>query len=410
MQATKRRAKMSDNITNSPQFRFAGYTDTWEQHKLGEVYTERNERGNNSLPILSVSIHHGISKGELDSSSLGKVVRRSEDKSLYKSVRSGDLVFNMMRAWQGAIGVAKIEGMVSPAYITAIPNKKLFPPFMDYCLRRHEIIVQINNFSYGVTDFRKRLYWDSFSKVSCFIPSVPEQIKINLFFNHLDNLITLHQRKLELLKGMKKGLLQKMFPKDGDNVPEIRFVGFTDAWEQREVGEFLEESKIKGSDGSIAKKLTVKLWRKGIVLKEEIYKGSKATQYYIRKSGQFMYGKLDFLNQAFGIVPDELDGYESTLDSPAFDFKNDLNPNFFLEYVALERFYKYQGNIANGSRKAKRIHVETFFRMPIPIPSYEEQQKIGSFFKQLDDTITLHQRELNSLENLKKSLLQQMFI
>ncbi|AZV50177.1 restriction endonuclease subunit S [Bacillus halotolerans] len=401
---------MSDKITNSPQFRFAGYTDAWEQRKLGEVYTERNERGNNSLPILSVSIHHGISKGELDSSSLGKVVRRSEDKSLYKSVHSGDLVFNMMRAWQGAIGVAKIEGMVSPAYITAIPNEKLFPPFMNYCLRRHEIINQINNFSYGVTDFRKRLYWDSFSKVSCFIPSVPEQIKINLFFNHLDNLITLHQRKLELLKDMKKGLLQKMFPKDGANVPEIRFVGFTDAWEQREVGEFLEESKIKGSDGSVAKKLTVKLWRKGIVLKEEIYKGSIATQYYIRKSGQFMYGKLDFLNQAFGIVPDELDGYESTLDSPAFDFKNDLNPNFFLEYVALERFYKYQGNIANGSRKAKRIHVETFFRMPIPIPSYEEQQKIGSFFKQLDDTITLHQHELNSLKDLKKSLLQKMFV
>lgn len=193
------------------------------------------------------------------------------------------------------------------------------------------------------------------------------------------------------------------------NSPQIRFSGFADAWEQHEVGEFLEESKIKGSDGSVAKKLTVKLWRKGVVLKEEIYKGSVATQYYIRKSGQFMYGKLDFLNQAFGIVPDELDGYESTLDSPAFDFKNDLSPDFFLEYVALERFYKYQGNIANGSRKAKRIHVETFFKMPISIPSYEEQQKIGLFFKQLDDIIDLHQRKLNLLSDTKKILLQKMF-
>lgn len=191
--------------------------------------------------------------------------------------------------------------------------------------------------------------------------------------------------------------------------PQIRFARFTDDWEQHEVGEFLEESKIKGSDGSVAKKLTVKLWRKGIVLKEEIYKGSIATQYYIRKSGQFMYGKLDFLNQAFGIVPDELNGYESTLDSPAFDFKNDLSPNFFLEYVALERFYKYQGNIANGSRKAKRIHVETFFKMPISIPSYEEQQKIGLFFKQLDDIIDLHQHRLNLLKEKKQSMLQQMF-
>ncbi|MGF2030314.1 restriction endonuclease subunit S [Lactococcus lactis] len=191
--------------------------------------------------------------------------------------------------------------------------------------------------------------------------------------------------------------------------PQLRFKGFTDAWEERKVGNFLSESKIKGSDGSVSKKLTVKLWRKGIVPKEEIYKGSSATQYYIRLAGQFMYGKLDFLNQAFGILPNELDGYESTLDSPAFDFKDGINPNFFLEYVCQENFYKYQGNIANGSRKAKRIHADTFFDMPITIPSFEEQEKIGSFFKQLDKTIALHQRKLDLLKEQKKGYLQKMF-
>ncbi|MDN6220982.1 MAG: restriction endonuclease subunit S, partial [Lactococcus lactis] len=222
--------------------------------------------------------------------------------------------------------------------------------------------------------------------------------------------ITLHQRKLDLLKEQKKGYLQKMFPKNGEKVPELRFAGFADDWEQRKVGNFLSESKIKGSDGSVSKKLTVKLWRKGIVPKEEIYKGSSATQYYIRLAGQFMYGKLDFLNQAFGILPNELDGYESTLDSPAFDFKDGINPNFFLEYVCQENFYKYQGNIANGSRKAKRIHADTFFDMPITIPSFEEQEKIGSFFKQLDDTIALHQRKLDLLKEQKKGFLQKMFV
>ncbi|MFB5481534.1 restriction endonuclease subunit S [Enterococcus faecalis] len=122
-----------------------------------------------------------------------------------------------------------------------------------------------------------------------------------------------------------------------------------------------------------------------------------------------MYGKLDFLNQAFGIVPIELDGYESTVDSPSFDFKPLVDSVFFLEYVSLEKFYKYQGNIANGSRKAKRIHVETFFNMPLPTPSYKEQQKIGTLFKQLDDTITLHQRKLDQLKELKKAYLQVMF-
>ena len=192
-------------------------------------------------------------------------------------------------------------------------------------------------------------------------------------------------------------------------VPELRFKGFTDDWEERKVGNFLSESKIKGSDGSVSKKLTVKLWRKGIVPKEEIYKGSSATQYYIRLAGQFMYGKLDFLNQAFGILPKELDGYESTLDSPAFDFKDGINPNFFLEYVCQENFYKYQGNIANGSRKAKRIHADTFFDMPITIPSFEEQEKIGNFFKELDDAIALHQRKLDLLKEQKKGYLQKMF-
>ncbi|WP_430618359.1 type I restriction enzyme, S subunit [Enterococcus sp. DIV1767] len=176
------------------------------------------------------------------------------------------------------------------------------------------------------------------------------------------------------------------------------------------MGCFLKESKIKGSDGSIAKKLTVKLWRKGVIPKVEIYSGSSATQYYIRKSGQFIYGKLDFLNQAFGVIPLELDGYESTLDSPSFDIEENMNPIFLLEYVSLARFYKFQGNLANGSRRAKRIHVDTFLKMPIPAPSFEEQQKIGNFFKQLDDTIALHQRKIDSLKLLKHAFLQKMLV
>lgn len=166
---------------------------SWEQRKLGEIYTERNESGNDNLGILSVSIHHGVSNGELDSNSLGKQVRRSEDKSLYKHVHYGDLVFNMMRAWQGAIGVVKTEGMVSPAYVSAIPSNSIYPEFMDYCLRRPAVINQIDNLSYGVTDFRKRLYWDSFIKVSIALPSVEEQKKITEVLKNIDCLITLHQ-------------------------------------------------------------------------------------------------------------------------------------------------------------------------------------------------------------------------
>ncbi|MFE7740164.1 restriction endonuclease subunit S, partial [Bacillus cereus] len=118
-----------------------------------------------------------------------------------------------------------------------------------------------------------------------------------------------------------------------------------------------------------------------------MYQGSEATKYYIRKAGQFIYGKLDFLHQAFGIIPDKLDGYESTLDSPAFDIAENLNSSFFLEHVSRKQFYLYQGTIANGSRKAKRIHSETFFEMPLIVPTMEEQKKIGDFFEKIDQTI-----------------------
>lgn len=194
-----------------PEIRFDGFTEDWEQRKLGELYTERNERGNDSLQILSVSIHSGVSDGELNEESLGKIVRRSKDKAKYKRVYSGDLIFNMMRAWQGAIGVAKTEGMVSPAYISAIPNEVIYPEFMNYLLRRKVIIGQINNLSYGVTDFRKRLYWNSFSKVMCQVPSTEEQKNIGEFFSKLDHLITLHQHKCEELQKLKKFMLQNMF-------------------------------------------------------------------------------------------------------------------------------------------------------------------------------------------------------
>ena len=193
-------------------------------------------------------------------------------------------------------------------------------------------------------------------------------------------------------------------------VPEIRFAGFTDDWEQRKLGDVLTESRIIGSNGAVAKKLTVKLWKKGVIAKEEQYAGSLATQYFARKSGQFIYGKLDFLNQAFGIIPKELDGYESTLDSPAFDISKQVNENFLLEYIARDSFYLLHGNIANGSRKAKRIHSHTLLNMPFVAPNLEEQTAIGNFFKQLDDTIALHQREVEKYKKIKQAYLEKMFI
>lgn len=167
----------------------------WEQRKIERYVNERNEKGNDELPILSVSIHSGVSGDQQTGTEAKRNVRRSEDKTKYKKVYPGDIVFNMMRAWQGAIGTSKALGMVSPAYIVARLTNEIDPIFLDYEFQLPMIIESINRRSYGVTDFRKRLYWDSFVKIQISIPnSKEEQLKIGSFFTELDRAITLHQR------------------------------------------------------------------------------------------------------------------------------------------------------------------------------------------------------------------------
>ena len=190
-------------------------------------------------------------------------------------------------------------------------------------------------------------------------------------------------------------------------VPQIRFAGFADPWEQRKVGDFLSESRVKGNTGLNSRKLTVKLWGKGVIEKND-FGGSEHTQYFIRHKGQFIYSKLDFLNSAFGVIPEKLDGYESTADLPAFDLV-EMNPHFMFFTAIQEGFYLKHGSAADGSRKAKRIHVNTFLEMPIMVPTVAEQDLVVEYLQSLDCLITLHQRKYDKLCVLKKSMLDKMF-
>jgi type I restriction enzyme S subunit len=397
-----------------PDIRFSGFNDAWEQRKLGEVYTERNERGDDSLQILSVSIHHGISNEELDSNTLGKKVRRSEDKTLYKHVYFGDLVLNMMRAWQGAIGVVKSEGMVSPAYITAIPSAQLYPLFMDYSLRRDETIIQMNNLSYGVTDFRKRLYWDSFINVLCRIPSVPEQERITAFFAHIDNLITLNQCKFDKLIIVKKSMLEKMFPKDGANVPEIRFSGFTGAWEQREwintvdVSTDMVDPKTGRYDnlphigpGNI-ESFSGRLYDNVNTVKDDNLISGK---FHFNK-GDVIYGKINPQLGKYVFAPFE--GLASA-DAYVLNAKNGLDQTFLYALLQTRHFFKYSVSVSMRSGMPK-INRDELNEYEFNAPSVQEQKRIGELFLLLHHLITLHQRKLEKLKNIKKAMLEKMFV
>lgn len=200
--------------------------EDWVENVLGDIYTERKEPGNEGLPLLMVSIHSGVSDGEVGEKDLPKRFKRIEDKSQYKRAVVGDLVFNMMRAWQGAIGSVRTEGMVSPAYVVAKPNDMVDPLFMDYYMKTNRMVHTIHRQSYGVTDFRLRLYWESFAPIPCVLPPAREQKKIAEILTTQDKVIELEQQKIEEIMKVKRFFLEKMFPKKGKTVPEIRFKGF----------------------------------------------------------------------------------------------------------------------------------------------------------------------------------------
>ncbi len=179
-------------------------------------------------------------------------------------------------------------------------------------------------------------------------------------------------------------------------------------WKIHAVSEHLVESYILGSTGDVAKKITVKLWNKGVVKKKEVHVGSENTKYYRRKTGQFIYSKLDFLNCAFGIIPKELNGYESTLDLPAFDI-NDIEPFYLLSQITQRRFYERWGVMAaNGGRKARRISPEDFLAFPITVPCIEEQTKIAEILTTQDKVIELKEKRLAEKQRQKKYLMQQL--
>ncbi len=202
-----------------------------------------------------------------------------------------------------------------------------------------------------------------------------------------------------------------MSKKKKGGMPRLRFPEFQDigGWETKPLKNFLSESKIRGNKGDNAKKLTVKLWGKGVYAKDSKIKGSKNTQYYKRKAGQIIYSKLDFLNGAFGLIPSKLDGYESTADLPCFDVKKDNNSIFLLKYILRKEFYSKVGEIADGSRKAKRIHQKTFLLFPVSFPQEEEQKKIANCLSSLDEIINLETEKLETLKSHKKGLMQQLF-
>lgn len=183
----------------------------WEVGRMANVFREVAESGVDNLPILSVSIHHGVSDKEFDDEEMDRKVTRSDDRSKYKRVATGDLVYNMMRAWQGGFGTVTVEGMVSPAYVVARPKTLITTAYVEHLLRTPQAIEQMRRYSRGITDFRLRLYWDEFKNITIPLPPEQEAVEICLAIKSMDNsfnaLTAEAERAIQLLQERRAALI-----------------------------------------------------------------------------------------------------------------------------------------------------------------------------------------------------------
>ena len=190
-----------------PEIRFAGFTDPWEQRKLGELFEESDERASDR-EILSVSVANGI----YPASESDRETNPGASLANYKIVHFGDVVYNSMRMWQGAVDASRYDGIVSPAYVVTRPNSEVYARFFARLLRQPMLLKQYQQVSQGNSKDTQVLKFDDFASIGISMPaSENEQRRIGAFFDRLDSLITLHQRKLELLRNIKKSMLDKMF-------------------------------------------------------------------------------------------------------------------------------------------------------------------------------------------------------
>jgi len=408
--------------SSAPAIRFKGFTDTWEQRKLGELVdrvVRKNTNNESTLP-LTISAQYGL----VDQITYFNNRVASRDVSNYYLVLNGEFAYNKSTSDGYPFGAVKRldlyeKGVLSTLYIVFTPKKEqqidsdFLTVFFDTD-RWHKGVAERaaeGARNHGLLNISAEDFFD----IDLSVPKdVSEQKQVGAFIRQLDNLITLHQRKYDKLTNVKKSMLEKMFPKNGSNVPEIRFKGFTEAWEQRKLGDNIIEYTETTTKNNQYPPLTSS--RKGIFLQTEYFAGNQIasddnTGYNIVPYGYFTYRHMsDDEIFHFNINDIVENGIVSTL-YPVFTTDENLDSRYlqyqlnygyeFAKFAILQK----QG----GSRTYMYLNKLKQLYLTMP-KSVEEQNAISAFFMSLDNLITLHQRELEKLKNLKKACLEKMFV
>ena len=398
--------------TDTPAIRFKGFSDTWEQRKVGEV----SESYSGGTPSVGVKEYYGgqipfIRSAEINSEITELFLTEEGLKnSSARLVAVGDILYALYGATSGEVGRARLKGAINQAILAIKPHTDYDSEYLAQWLRKskHSIIETYLQGGQG------NLSGTIVKELSVDFPSLKEQKAIGDFFRQLDNLITLHQRKYEKLHNIKKSMLEKMFPKNGSNVPEIRFKGFTEAWEQRKLTEFVEFfSGLTYTPNDVQENGTLVLRSSNVsngevVDADNVYVNPQVVNsenvkvgdivVVVRNGSRSLIGKHA---QIKAFMPNTVIGaFMTGIRSECPEFTNALlNTSRFEEEIAM-----------NMGATINQITGYMFSKMEFKVPCLDEQKKIGEYFEKLDNLITLHQRELEKLQNIKKSMLEKMFV
>ena len=406
---------MSKEKRRVPKLRFPGFTEDWEQRKADYIFKSVTDKGYPELPVLSASQELGMVYREQNGID---IQHDKKNEASYKRVLPGQFVIHL-RSFQGGFAYSEIEGITSPAYtVMSFKNSnEQYGLFWKHIVKSETFIKRLETITYGIRDGRSISFSD-FKSLILQYPSFSEQKMIGDSIAIIERGITLHQRKLEHLNLKKKALLQKLFPKNGERYPELRFPGFTDAWEQRKLSDISTKVTTKNIDVHYTETLTNSA-EQGIISQvdffdKEISNKDNINGYYIVENNDFIYNpRISTLAPVGPINRNKLNrtGIMSPLYTVFRASKVDL---VFLEwYFQSNHWHRYMKLNGDSGARADRIAIKdsTFFEMPIKTPiNIKEQVLIGETLEKFNQYITLHQRKLDHLQLQKKALLQQMFV
>ena len=401
-----------------PEIRFSGFTDDWEQRKFADFTWDAGKRNKEDLDLepYAITNEHGFIRQRDAHDDFGYM--KDTDRKAYNIVQPNSFAYNPARINVGSIGYYKgVENViVSSLYEVFQTDNYVNDRFLWHWLKSDEFPRWIEKLQEG--SVRLYFYYDKLCECQLYMPSLEEQEKIASFLDGIDNLITLHQRKCDETKKLKKYMLQKMFPQNGEKVPEIRFSGFTDDWEQRKLEDYLEVSNEKNRNELLGKEDVLSVSGEfGIVNQIEFqgrsFAGASVANYGVVEVGDIVYTKSPLKSNPYGIIKTNKGktGIVSTLYA-VYKPKKDVDSEFVQIYFELDsRMNLYMHPLVNkGAKNDMKVSDANALKGSVAFPKIEEQIAISQYFNSLDHLITLHQRELENLQNIKKFMLEKMFV